>query len=224
MTDLNHQIHLALRTAAGHARAARDVEVQADKQYEMKMKSAGAAVWEAWTLTVRALPENQGRKIDDKALVRIYESTKPRPWWDKQLATVKVDGKPADREWAKRTVQWHLDPDAARARRLQHAARLEGARRKVKESQARPHTPNSGRPSAPSSGEVRKVAKAIEGYGGGDWHDSSRVPQPENTMLGDSIARLLERARAAARGMNPVQLAEAETMLKELVETWEGGL
>src|SRR5438270_8768218 len=114
MSDLNNQINLALRTAAGHERAALSAEAQGNKSYELKMKSAGASVYEAFALAPRA--ENPGRKIDDKRIAQIYQSNAPRPWWDKHLSTVKVEGKAATREWGKRLIQWHLDPATAQAR------------------------------------------------------------------------------------------------------------
>lgn len=228
MTELNHQIQLALRTAAGHARAAADAMSAADKTYEMKMKSAGAAVYEAWGLAVRAQPEYAGRKIDDKALVRIYEGTTPRPWWDKHLAAIKVEGKPADREWAKRTLQWHLDPDAARARRLQAVVRSAAHNRRVKEAASRPAAGHSGRSNAPSTGEMRTVGKAVElgmGYGPATAAPEAYTPPAfAATATMDALDRLLERIRKAVRGMSDVKLAEAETLVRELVEQLEDGL
>jgi hypothetical protein len=224
MTDHSHQINLALRTAAGHARAAHDAMSAADKTYEMKMKSAGAAVYEAWGLAVRAQPEYEGRKIDDKALVRIYESTKPRPWWDKHLSAIKVEGKPGDREWAKRTLQWHLDPDAARARRAQAVVRSESYHRRVKEAAAKgARSGGSNAPSQPSTEEMRKVGKAAElgmGYvpvkGGGqsgDYGNAWATP--------DEIDRLLARIRKATRGLNDDRLRAAADLLENVVEQLE---
>lgn len=232
MSDLNHQIHLALRTAAGHARAANDAMSAADKTYEMKMKSAGAALYEAWGLAVRAQPDFQGRKIDDKALVRIYESTKARPWWDKHLATIKVDGKPADREWAKRTMQWHLDPDAARARRAQAVVRSTAHHKRVKEAAARgARTPQAR--SEPTTGEMRQVRKAAElgmGYGTGPDRMVIRTPgsqlppgsDAQSAM--DEIDRLLARIRrAAARHAvaDRVKLEQSALLIEELAESVE---
>lgn len=230
--ELSHQINLALRTAAGHARAARDVEVQADKQYEMKMKSAGAAVYEAWGLAVRSQPEYQGRKIDDKALRRLYESTKARPWWDKYLSAVKVEGKPATRDWAKRTLQWHLDPDAARARRAQGQVRSAAHHRRVKAQAAAGAASWGGRTpqAAPTTAEMRKVGKAVElGMGYGQCPavpDGYRVVSQVHDEVvvesrRDAILRLLDRARLATIPMNDQQLAEAETTAEAFVEILE---
>jgi hypothetical protein len=224
MSDLNHQIHLALRTAAGHARAAHDAMSAADKTYEMKMKSAGAAVYEAWELAVRSLPEYQGRKIDDKALVRIYEGTTPRQWWDKHLSTIKVDGKPADREWAKRTLQWHLDPDAARARRAQAVVRSAAHHRRVKEAaEARPR--HSGGSNAPSTAEMKAVAEAKWGKGD-SYHPAPRPAfEPgygtQSASPRDEIDRLLERIRKAVRGLSDAGLSEAEGVLRDTAEAVE---
>lgn len=223
--ELSHQINLALRTAAGHARAARDVEVQADKTYEMKMKSAGAAVYEAWGLAVRSQPEYRGRKIDDKALRRIYESTKARPWWDRCLAAVKVEGKPATRDWAKRTMQWHLDPDAARARRAQGHVRSAAHHKRLKkmaEAGANPwgdRTPQA----APTTAEMRKVGMAPElgmGYGGAQ---QPAVPRANKLPVEESspFTQLLDRAKALIGQMDHERLGEAEVVTQAYVELLE---
>jgi hypothetical protein len=203
----------------------------ADKTYEMKMKSAGAAVYEAWGLAVRSQPEYQGRKIDDKALVRIYESTKARPWWDKHLQVVKVEGKPADREWAKRTLQWHLDPDAARARRAQALVRSEAHHRRVKEaaSAARPRPGSySGSSNAPrehpTTAEIKKIV--VEAT----WPAPRTVGKAEELGMGygtqseDEIDRLLARLRKVVRSFMSTDLnafAEAEAQIRDLVENLE---
>jgi hypothetical protein len=210
--ETSHQINLALRTAAGHARAAADVLSTADRTYEMKMKSAGASVWEAWALAVRSQPEFEGRKIDDKALVRIYESTKARPWWDRHLSTVKFEGKPATREWAKRTLQWHTDPDAARARRTKDVALSAANHKKRKEkveAQGRP------RPQAqPTTAAMREVAAAVAKE---KWGQEL----PGEAALGE-IDRLLARIRRAINPLNTTeQLAEAEAMLRLVAEGLE---
>lgn len=215
MSDTTHQINLALRTAAGHARAAADVLASADKSYEMKMKSAGASVWEAWALAVRSQPEFEGRKIDDKALVRIYESTRPRPWWDKHLSTVKVEGKPANREWAKRTMQWHTDPDAARARRAKDAA-LSAAnyqKRKEKvEAQGRHSRPQA----APTTAEMREFMET------GIPREVVAAVADDTKKAGDEVERLLERVRRAAHRLATAeQLAEGEAILRLTVEGLE---
>jgi hypothetical protein len=152
MNETNHEINLALRTAAGHERAAREAEEQGAKTYEMKMISAGASAYAGFVLAIKAAPEYQGRKIDDAAIQRIYQSTKPRPWWDKHLAAVKVEGKPATREWGARVIQWHLDPDAAKARRAARMLEKANARKKLNEKQnSVGHGPRGPRRAAPLS-------------------------------------------------------------------------
>ena len=157
------EIQLNLRTAAGHERAAQDAEAEGTRKYEMKMISAGAAAYGAFALALKAAPDYQGRKIDDKAIRRIYESTKPRPWWDEHLARVKVNGATATREWGKRLIQWHIDPEAAKAR---HARRLadDTARRKVlkEKEERRARGPRSPQVHAapPTRREVDKVVTA----------------------------------------------------------------
>jgi hypothetical protein len=225
LSDIGHQINLALRTAAGHARAANDALAAAEGTYEMKMKSAGASVWEAWGLAVRAQPEYHGRKLDDKALVRIYESTKARPWWDRHLSAVKFAGKPVNREWAKRTLQWHTDPDAARARRAKDAAVSAANRKKVKEkSAAAAMTQGRRRPQAESTtAEMREVGKAVElGMGYAATGPASFTAAAERRSARDEINTLLERVRrAACLPMNDVQLYEAAALLRLAAEGLE---
>jgi hypothetical protein len=109
-----HAIQLAIREAAAHERTAS----KAEDTYAMKMKAAGASMFAAFKLACEAAPEFQGRRLDDKAMSRIYASTRPRPWWDTHLAAaglVNAKGAP-DRDRAKRLIQWDSDPSAAQAR------------------------------------------------------------------------------------------------------------
>jgi hypothetical protein len=162
MNETNHEINLALRTAAGHERAAREAEEQGAKTYEMKMISAGASAYAGFVLAIKAAPEYQGRKIDDAAIQRIYQSTKPRPWWDKHLAAVKVEGKPATREWGARVIQWHLDPDAAKARRAKAALRVASAHKALKEKANRAtHGVRTPQAKVPTTTEVLAHAAAV---------------------------------------------------------------
>ncbi len=164
---VNHEINLALRTAAGHERAALQAEADGLKQYEMKMKSAGASAYAAFVLAAKAAPDLQGRKLDDKAIERLYTSPTRRPWWDEHLAKVKVDGRVAGREWAARTIQWHLDPEAAKARRAKHALANANARKALKKAApASAHgsrEPQAGRAAAaPTTHEMREIHRAAQ--------------------------------------------------------------
>lgn len=224
MTEVTHQINLALRTAAGHARAAKETIDAADKAYEMKMKSAGASVWEAWTLAVRAQPEYANRKLDDRALARIYESTKARPWWDRHLSTVKVEGKPANREWAKRTIQWHTDPDAAKARRAKESAQNAVSYQRRKErvaAQGRESRPQAeGR--EPTTAEMREIQKATAHAQGWPAAVAQKSESGDWPQAGSEISQLLERVRRAAqRVTGEYQLAEAEALLRITAEGLE---
>jgi hypothetical protein len=139
-------IQRLLREAAANEVAA----ARHEDRYEAQLKAAGANVYHAFAIALRASPEFSGRQIDDKAIARIYTSPKPRPWWDKHLATVRVDGKPATREWGKRLIQWHLDPEAAQARRAQHTIALVAGRKKLQkqrtaESRGSRETPKASR-------------------------------------------------------------------------------
>lgn len=125
----------AIRQATAHE----DAAARHEDKYEQQMKSAGASMYQAFTLALREADEFRGRQIDDKAILRIYQSPKPRPWWDEQLSAagcVKDDKAcKADRERAHRLIQWHVDPAGAQGRRAQHALK-EAARRKTLDKQA----------------------------------------------------------------------------------------
>jgi hypothetical protein len=219
-TETTHQINLALRTAAGHARAANDVLANAEGAYEMKMKSAGASVWEAWALAVRAQPEFHGRKLDDKALVRIYESTKPRPWWDKHLSAVKFAGKPVNREWAKRTLQWHTDPNAARARRAKDAAVSAARYKRVTTAQGR-QRPQAGAPTTAEMKEVAATAQPGWTFAGRTFDDRQTSPAHGNALRTEIDRLVIRIHQAAGRMEDPLQLTEAVEILRLATEGME---
>lgn len=194
MSGTAHDIQLALRLAAGHARAATDAETEGSRQYEMKMKSAGASAYEAFTLAIKAAPEYAGRKIDDKAIARIYQSNKPRPWWDTHLVAVKVEGKPATRDWAKRTILWHLDPTKAVARRAAQNSMRASNHAKLQGKSAGQGRRQPQR--APTTAEARKVHEAGQDavHAGRELpkHDAPAVTA--NDLLGE-----VSRIQAAVR-------------------------
>ena len=226
----NHEIQLALRTAAGHERAALDAEASAAKTYEMKMKSAGASAFFAFTLAIRSAPDYQGRKIDDKAIERIYSSNKPRPWWDAHLAKVKVGGEPATREWAKRTILWHIDPEAASARRAAHTARLASGRKVLKEKAERASRGARERPnarSAPTTERMRAVHTAAqEAATGGRTLPSMERSAEEYTRAcvnsQQECAGEINRIKVAvAKLREPAQFNEAIELLKAVARDLE---
>jgi hypothetical protein len=201
MSNVNHEINLALRTAAGHERAAQAAEAVGAKQYEMKMVSAGAAAYGAFALAIKAAPEYQGRKIDDSAIRRIYSSTKARPWWDAHLKAVKVEGEPAGREWGKRLIQWHIDPEAAKARRAHgNARRLANHAKTQKKAEARGGQ-RSPQAAAPSTAEMRVVQEALQNtaLAARDFAPSeTEEEQMREAMLGE-----LNRLSVAVRKIAP---------------------
>lgn len=218
MSDTKHEIQLALRIAAGHENAARKAEESGAKQYEMKMKSAGASAYSAFSLAIKSAPEYAGRKIDDAAIRRIYSSTKPRPWWDKHLAGVKVEGKPADREWAKRVIQWHIDPAAAASRRALATVRRLANHRKAKENPAaRGGRPPQVRPGggAPSTAEMRGIASAAT--------TTALAGRPEPTLYEATrpteLAALQGEAYRILRALPKVKAAERDAVLEILRTT-----
>lgn len=124
-----HAIQLAIREAAAHERTAG----KAEDAYAAKMKAAGASMFNAFKLACGDAPELQGRKLDDKAMTRLYASTSARPWWDKHLTAAKfVTGKGvANRDDARRLIQWHLDPGAAAARAMTRKVQQLAAQKKL---------------------------------------------------------------------------------------------
>jgi len=197
-----HEINLALRTAAGHERAAHAADAAGTKTYEMKMASAGASAYGAFMLAIKAAPEYQGRKIDDAAIRRIYSSTKPRPWWDSHLKAVKVEGKPADREWGKRLIQWHIDPEAAKARRAHSTARrLANHAKTQKKAETRGGRPPQVRAAAPSTAEMRVVAQASQetALAGRELPQVEEDAGPRWQELLDELQRITLAARRITR-------------------------
>lgn len=213
--DTNQEINLALRTAAGHERAALDAEAAASKTYEMKMKSAGASAYSAFALAIRAAPEYQGRKIDDKAISRIYQSNKPRPWWDQHLAKVKVSGAPATREWAKRTILWHMDPEAALARRAHSIASKAAERNRLKEKQK--STGQGARaPQQPSTATMRKMHAAAQdaAHAGRELPSLERVEPAAGHTLQDAQGEINRIKVAVGRLTTTAQFNDAVELLK----------
>ena len=166
------------------------------------MASAGASAYGAFMLAIKAAPEYQGRKIDDAAIRRIYSSTKPRPWWDSHLKAVKVEGKPADREWGKRLIQWHIDPEAARARRAHSTARrLANHVKTQKKAEARGGRPPQVRAAAPSTAEMRVVAQASQetALAGRELPQVEEDAGPRWQELLDELQRITLAARRITR-------------------------
>lgn len=224
--DTHHEIQLALRTAAGHERAAREAEESAAKTYEMKMKSAGASAYAAFVLAAKAAPEYQGRKLDEKAIARIYQSTKARPWWDQHLAKVKVSGAPATREWSNRVIQWHVDPEAAVARRARRLADDTARRKSLKERKnSVAHGPRGPQArSAPSTATMRKMAEAGAAVAA---PDPRTLPSLEKALASvgataqDCMGEINRIKVAVARLSEPAQFNEAVELLKAVARDVE---
>lgn len=196
-------ITTAIRQALASERAAASHE---DK-YENQMKSAGASMYAAFTLALRAAPEYQGRKLDEKAILRIYKSTAPRKWWDEALAAAKVttkDGK-ADRDHAKRLLQWHVDPEGARARRAQHALSCVSSRKRVAAKRTAAARGSRETPKAPTTAEMREIAVS-PALGAG--YAADQVVSIED-LLGEC-----SRLSSAAKKVEPLHRAEALEKLR----------
>lgn len=214
--DATHaEIITAIRAAAAHERAASSHE---DK-YENQMKSAGASMFAAFTLAIRQAPVYLGRRLDDGAVLRIYKSTSPRPWWDEHLAAAKlVDGKGRpDREHAKRLIQWHVDLDGARARRAQHSLKVMASRKRVaaeRTSAARGSTVTPK--SEPVTAEMRELAQEL-GYGADALGvEDTTPPVSVNDLLGE-----INRMSAAVRKVEAAHRGEALEKLRAVAREIE---
>jgi hypothetical protein len=215
MSTVAHEINLALRTAAGHERTAYAAEVTGQKQYAMKMASAGASAYSAFVLAIKAAPEYQGRKIDDAAIRRIYKSTRVRPWWDVHLRAVKIEGKPADREWGKRLIQWHLDPMAAQARHVKANVRRVANHVKTRakaEAWGEQRSPQA-RDVAPNTAEMRTVARALQETALAGWESPETVVDAAGPVLEDLLGEV-NRISAAVRRVGAIDRSTVLDILR----------
>jgi hypothetical protein len=202
-----------IRQAAAHE----DAAGRHEDKYEQQMKSAGASMYEAFVLALRAAEEFKGRQIDDKAILRIYQSTKPRPWWDEQLKAAKLiaaNGK-ADRERSTRLIQWHVDPNAAQGRRAQHALK-EAARRKTLDKQGRGKTHGARvdrkRSQATEAKHSARVTEAAQTAAlGGRELPEGDAPAPKMGL--DDLLREVNRLSSAVRKVKPEHREEVCSML-----------
>lgn len=163
-------------------RAAVDYEVAAYRFldiYEARMKSAGAALFEAYKLALR---EATGKEsTDEKALAHYKSPRAPRSWWYKHLTAERVT-----RHWAKRTLQWHLDPARALVRRAKKRQRARVYAHEQRQSalvEVRQHLRSASKGSL--SHEIRLLT-AI----------SRTVPEAQRSLAADLIratARELQR-------------------------------
>jgi hypothetical protein len=99
------------------------------------MKTAGASMYAAFREAMMEQPDWKGPQIGEHVVKRVYESSKPRPWWDAYLAEAKfVDEKGAPkRDDVRRLIQWHIDPAGAVHRRAQRQLQQAAAQRRLRE-------------------------------------------------------------------------------------------
>jgi hypothetical protein len=207
MTTDNEILQL-IRSAAGHE----DTAGRHEDKHEQQMKSAGASMYAAFALALKAAPEYQGRKIDEKAIQRIYQSTKPRPWWDAHLLAAKLTvGVKADRERAARLIQWHLDPVAASARRAQRALQDAARRKKLdKQRSVATHGPRTARKAATverreAAHAARITEAAHEAVAGGRAPGAAQENAAEEVLGIDDLLREVNRIGVAAKRVAPKQ-------------------
>ena len=194
-----------IRAAAAHERAAGAHEAK----YENQMKAAGASMFAAFRAALMEQPDYRGRQINEKAILRIYESPKPRPWWDAYLVEAKFadESGRAKRDAAKRLIQWHLDPDQAARRRVQAQARVAQSRKVAQEHRVMEARGVRVRPesAAPSTAEMRSLGAAAGA--GQDTGNAAEVSVED--LLGE-----LNRLQSAAKKVEAAHRAEALEILK----------
>lgn len=198
-----------IRQAAAHEDAAGRHEGKAEEQ----LKAAGAEMYAAFTLAAKDAPELKGRKLDDKAIARLYQSTKPRPWWDDALAAGGYERGKATRQKAAYLMQWHLDIDAARARRasgrLQQAA-AQKALRKQRATRARSMTSRS------ELSVTSREASTITTAAANSAHQQRELLSLETSTdveLGDLLGEV-QRIQSSVRKVKPVYRGEVLSILK----------
>ena len=216
-------IHQLIRAAAAHE----DAASRHEDKYEQQMKSAGASMYQAFTLALAAAPEFQGRRLDEKAVLRIYQSTRPRQWWDAELVAARLlagpaGGQKADRERAKRLIQWHVDPAGAASRRAQHALK-EAARRKSLNAKSNARAQGARVPPKSEAREARHAAKvtaaaqdAAVGHRGLDADLKQIMDVPlddlmrEVSRMGSAVKRVPAEHRGTVREALVVTAREVE--------------
>lgn len=148
-----------IRQAQAHA----DAAVRHEDRYGQQMRSAGASMYQAFTLALKTAPDYRGRKLDEKAILRLYKSTAPRPWWDAHLTAAKLvdaSGR-ADRDRAKRLIQWHVDPNGAQERRAQAAMRALAGKKRIADQKVA-QTRGEMRPKSAPAREAAHSARITE--------------------------------------------------------------
>jgi hypothetical protein len=195
-----------IRQAQAHA----DAAIRHEDRYGQQMRAAGASMYQAFTLALKGADEYRGRKLDEKAILRLYKSTTPRPWWDAHLCTAKLvdaSGR-ADRDKAKRLIQWHVDPDGAQERRAQAAMRALASKKRLSDQKVA-QTQGAMRPkSAPAREAVHSAriteANTTAALGGreleaGPVHAASAVSMED--LLGElnRISAAVRRVKAGER-------------------------
>ena len=202
-----------IRQAQAHA----DAAVRHEDRYGQQMRAAGSSMYQAFTLALKGADEYRGRKLDEKAILRLYKSTTPRPWWDAHLTTAKLvdaSGK-ADRDRARRLIQWHVDPDGAQERRAQHTIRAL-AHKKQRSTQTRGVTTPELRPkSAPAREAVHSAritqANTTAALGGRELEAGPVHAAPAVSM--EDLLGELNRISAAVRR---VKAGERDAVLEIL--------
>lgn len=212
--------HAEITNGIRSALASEEAAGRHEDRYDAQMKSAGASMYAAFSVALRASDEFQGRKIDDKAILRVYGSNKPRPWWDHHLKEAKaVTSKgAADRDRAKRLIQWHIDPAAALERRAKGQIQQLASQKRLNRQRNSDSRGMNSRPSEPTAREARIVVEAAANAA----HAGRELPGPDEPvvtledLLGES-----SRINSAVRKILAANRGSAMTILRQCARQLE---
>lgn len=142
-----------------HAAAAERAAGGHEDKYANQMKSAGAAMYAAFKAAILEQPDWKGRKLGEHVIQRVYESSKPRPWWDAYLKEAKFTDEKgeAKRDDAKRLIQWHIDPTGAQTRRAQRQLQQAAAQKRLREKRRQQSSQGMTSSPEPSTETMRAI-------------------------------------------------------------------
>lgn len=187
---------LAIQQYIQKAAAHEDAAGRADEKYLQQMKAAGAELFQAFKLVM----SDAGKPVptDPGAFEKFYAYARKADW-DQALAARKKD-----REWGKRLMQWHIDPEAAQARKaaklvIDAKARLANAARRTAKAK------NQGSRTTPDSTTVDRASARI-----------SETHVPRTTRTDEQRALEAPAARTAAGGAET--RAAAKGLAKNVLE------
>ena len=204
-----------MTTALQHiqkASAHEDAAGRADQKYQQQMKAAGAELFTAFKLVM----EEAGKPVPDgpAAFERFYAYARKEPW-DEAL---RAQGK--DREWAKRTLQWHIDPDAAMRRRAERSLADARRRKQLSDPKGKYQGPRGPRSTA-SDGAAAAVSEThvARATRGDEVREVERAATSKEIRGGAALENPLPVARGLIRNLADRVSKAPAYVLEEAVDT-----